>query len=86
MNKYQHLSQPQRYQIEALLKAGYSKIAVARQLGVHRSTICREIKRNSTLSTHPPDKYKAVNPNFLRKAEPINPGAQKQKMVLSSGE
>jgi IS30 family transposase len=46
--KYSQLSPEQRYQIAALLKAGHSKCFIARQLGVHRSTIGRELKRNST--------------------------------------
>ena len=61
MNKYHHLSQVQRYQIAALLKAGLSKIAIAEQIGVHRSTIGRELKRNSIQGAQPPDKYKADN-------------------------
>lgn len=59
MNKYHHLSLPQRYQIAALLKAGLSKSVIADQIGVHRCTISRELKRNSTQAAKPPDKYKA---------------------------
>lgn len=47
MTKYSHLSQEQRYQIEALIKAGESLTSVGRIVGVHKSTISREIKRNS---------------------------------------
>lgn len=43
---YTHLSLEQRYQIESLLKAGISQKQIALQLGVHPSTICRELKRN----------------------------------------
>ncbi len=46
--KYSQLSPEQRYQIAALLKAGHSKCFIARQLFVHKSTIGRELKRNST--------------------------------------
>jgi IS30 family transposase len=42
---YSHLSQEQRYQLEALLKVGQKKSIIAQMLGVHRSTIYREIKR-----------------------------------------
>jgi len=41
-----HLSTEQRYQIEAYLKTNQSKEFIARELGVHRSTIYRELKRN----------------------------------------
>lgn len=43
---YTHLGLPQRYQIEALLAAGYKQKQIADQLQVHPSTICRELKRN----------------------------------------
>lgn len=43
---YKHLSQEQRYKLEALLKAGVNKSAIAVQLGVDRSTLYRELKRN----------------------------------------
>jgi len=46
MKIYQHLSQEQRYQIEALLKAGKNKSSIAQLIGCHQSTICREIRRN----------------------------------------
>ncbi|WOE69336.1 IS30 family transposase [Hydrogenimonas thermophila] len=44
---YTQLTMMQRYQIEALKKEGLNQSAIARNLGVHRSTICRELKRNS---------------------------------------
>lgn len=47
MQKYTHLSQGQRYQLEALLKIGMTKTYISEFLGVHRSTVYREIKRNS---------------------------------------
>lgn len=46
MKEYSHLSLEQRYQIEALLKAGHSQSEIAHQLGVHKSTVSRELKRN----------------------------------------
>ena len=55
---YRHLSLEQRYQISALLLAQKSKAFIARELGVARSTITRELARNSTHSAKPPDKYK----------------------------
>ena len=44
---YAHLTQKKRYQIESLLEHGFSVTAIARKLGVHRSTIYREIERGS---------------------------------------
>lgn len=59
-SKFTHLSPEQRYQIEALKTAGHSQSAIAEILGVHKSTICRELKRNSTQMAKPPDRYKAA--------------------------
>lgn len=46
MYKYSQLSLEQRYQIEALYKAGKTQSEIGRLLGVHRSTISREFRRN----------------------------------------
>lgn len=47
LKNYNHLCLEQRYQIEALFKAGQSQKSIADLLGVHPSTICRELKRNT---------------------------------------
>ena len=47
MKSYTHLTREQRYQIDALLKAKVPQCQIAEQLGVHKSTISREIQRNS---------------------------------------
>jgi len=44
--KYKQLTDTQRYQIEAYLKAGVSKQFIATQLGISKSTVYRELKRN----------------------------------------
>jgi transposase, IS30 family len=59
--KYSHLVPSQRYQLEALLATGISKVEIAKIIGVNKSTIYRELKRNSTHAAKPPDKYKAAN-------------------------
>ena len=46
-----HLTQEQRYEISALLRAHHSKSEIAKIVGVHKSTITREIARNSYLGT-----------------------------------
>ena len=43
---YQQLTQDQRYQIYAFLKAGFSRSHIARELEVDKSTISRELQRN----------------------------------------
>lgn len=44
--KYLQLTLEQRYQIDALKKAGHNQSAIARIVGCNRSTICNEFKRN----------------------------------------
>ena len=46
MKKYKQLCLAQRYQIQSLFKIGLSQIRIAEEIGVHRSTISRELKRN----------------------------------------
>jgi IS30 family transposase len=41
------LAQEQRYQIYSLKKAGFKNTKIADILQVHKSTVCREIKRNT---------------------------------------
>jgi len=47
MTKYKQLSQEQRYVIGRLLKVGKGKAEIATAIGVDRSTIYRELKRNT---------------------------------------
>ena len=47
MKSYSHLTQEQRYQISAYLQLKYSLSTIARILGCNKSTISREIKRNT---------------------------------------
>ena len=44
---YHHLTYEERCQIQALIKRGDSISTIAKELNFHRSTISREIKRNS---------------------------------------
>lgn len=44
---YTHLTYEQRCQIEALKKRGDAPATIAKELGVHRCSIGRELKRNS---------------------------------------
>ena len=46
MKEYTQLTQPRRYEISALHKVGQGPTQIARILGVHRTTISRELKRN----------------------------------------
>ena len=45
---YRQLSPAERYMLAALRRQGLNKSQIARALGRHRSTICREVRRNSS--------------------------------------
>ena len=47
MKRYSQLAQEQRYQIYAFKKAGWTQKEIAFELGVHPSTVCRELRRNT---------------------------------------
>lgn len=44
---YQHLTQNQRYQIQVLFAEGFGPTAIGKRIGRHKSTISRELNRNS---------------------------------------
>lgn len=50
MRTYHQLTREQRYQIAALLKSGHNQSEIAWYLGVHKSTVSRELRRN--VATH----------------------------------
>jgi IS30 family transposase len=60
-NNYHHLGSDQRYRIEAFLKAGMSQKEIATQIGVHPSTISRELKRNTPARGCLAGQYEASN-------------------------
>jgi transposase, IS30 family len=53
---YRQLTQEQRYQIGAGLKMGMSKSLIAKEVQVDRTTVWREIKRNSTPHRYNPSR------------------------------
>ena len=56
MRKYKQLTHKERYQIYALIKEGLNYTQIARNIGVNKSTISREIQRNSKgKNTYHPD-------------------------------
>ncbi len=46
MSTYKQLTREQRYQIYALKKAGHGQMEIADLVGMHKSTISRELQRN----------------------------------------
>ena len=51
---YTQLTQEQRYQIHSLLKMEHNQVEIAECLGVHKSTISRELRRNKGLRGYRP--------------------------------
>jgi transposase, IS30 family len=45
---YRQLTPEERYMLAALRRQGLNQSQIARALGRHRSTVCREVGRNST--------------------------------------
>lgn len=48
MKGYRQLTLSERYEIFALKKAGHSQVAIADLVGVHASTVSRELRRNKS--------------------------------------
>jgi IS30 family transposase len=46
MKHYTQLTHEQRYQIHACMKAGWDQTEIATEIGVHKSTVSRELRRN----------------------------------------
>ena len=69
---YEQLTQGKRYQLQALLKTGLSLQAMADNLGVHKSTVSRELGRNSSPDGYCPEaaeKRKTERKKNARKAK-----------------
>lgn len=58
--KYNQLTLEQRYKIEALKSAGTNQTQIAEIIGVHKSTVSREFRRNIPRSGINADKYIAT--------------------------
>lgn len=82
MKKYSQLTPEQRYQISALLETKTDKTQIATIVGVHRSTIYRELKRNTPSRGRTANKYipnDAQNKTNKRHAE-------KRKIIVLTDE
>lgn len=49
MRAYHRLTEEHHIEIYALKKAGFSQKVIASRIGVHKSTVSRELKRNESL-------------------------------------
>ena len=71
MMRYTQLTREQRYQIQALMKAGKNQTEIAEIVGVHKSTISRELRRNTGLRSYRPEQ--AHQFCLQRRADKIRP-------------
>lgn len=70
MRTYTQLTREQRYQIYALLKMGHSRTEIAGVIGVHPSSISRELKRNHGQRGYRPKQAHALAVSRRKKAKP----------------
>ncbi len=71
MSHYTQLTREQRYQIFALKKVGISQKAIAEEIGVNKSTISRELSRNTGLRGYRPKQ--AHEFALSRRADKVTP-------------
>lgn len=64
--EYRHLMLDERVRIEVMLDRGCSQAEIARDLGVHRSTVCREIRRRSWTPESDAAAYTPYRPERLK--------------------
>jgi IS30 family transposase len=75
---YQQLTLDERYQIQALLKCRQEPSGIAEQLGRHRSTLYRELQRNSDSQAVAP--YLAARAQRRARARRVVKGAASRKI------
>ena len=69
MRTYQQLTQEQRYQIYALKKMGHNQTEIDNCIGVDKSTISRELKRNHGQRGYRPKQAHGLAMSRRRNAE-----------------
>ncbi len=72
---YTQLTQEQRYQISPLLKMGHNRTEIATVIGVHKSTVSRELRRNRGQRGYRPKQAHQKALSRRKKAKPRIPKA-----------
>jgi IS30 family transposase len=73
--KYHHLTKVLRYQIYALHKENLTITAIAKNIGVHKSTVSRELRRNKDINSYCPKKaqnFAEKRKKFKHKSKKLN--------------
>ena len=82
MRQYNQLAMDQRYQMYVFRKVGYTKNQIAMEIGVHRSTLWREIQRNSGLRGYRPEQaQKFADKRRILAKRPIKMTFELQKII-----
>jgi IS30 family transposase len=83
---YRQLTQEQRYQIYALMKAGFNQTQIASEIGVHKATVSREVCRGRGGRGYRPQQAHelALARRRLRVAPRIEPQTWQQVETLLS--
>lgn len=81
MRHYTHLTQNQRYQISALLKEKTPRTRIAEIVGVHKSTISRELQRNSGAYRYSPAMAHRLALDRRQDKAPLRIGKQTWSLV-----
>lgn len=58
---HKQLTREQRYHLYGLWRSGCTQIEISKELGVHKSTICRELSRNSRWNGYYPEQAQSFS-------------------------
>ena len=70
MGSYTQLTYRQRYHIYTFMKAGFCQSEIAREIGVHKSTVSREVRRNQGKRGYRPKQAQQLATNRRDKVQP----------------
>jgi len=70
MGTYTQLTYQQRYHIYTFMKAGFCQSEIAREIGVHKSTVSREVRRNQGKRGYRPKQAQQLATNRRDKVQP----------------
>lgn len=68
--KFKQITYEQRQQIRQMLNSGCSKLAIANALGIHNSSLYRELERGSLSGEYDPDYAEGTKQAYLRQKGP----------------
>ena len=82
---YKQLAQDQRYQLAALLSKGFSRRQIAEVIGVHHTTVSREIRRNSMPDGYCPEAAQERRTERKKKARKSRKANDQHRRIIEKG-